>query len=102
MSVGMCYGVRLLFFCQVESWAAQCPRLGKVPPSNVGPLSSMPHSLPVICVAACRIGGFRHSGLGALVCADSFRGCLPGPGPPGSVGPLFGVDVPWGLESLGS
>ncbi|MEQ2310310.1 hypothetical protein AMECASPLE_007570 [Ameca splendens] len=90
MRVGMCdYDCVRLFF--VSSWVLDCSlcwiSLGA--PCYGGPISSLPHYLPVVGVSArwCTCGS-RFSGLGALVCAgsDMSRGL-------GSLGP--------GLDPLG-
>ncbi|MEQ2313957.1 hypothetical protein AMECASPLE_007206 [Ameca splendens] len=88
---------------KVGSWAAPLSMISFRPPSNVGLISSPPHSLPVAGVSShwCN-GGSRCPGLGALVCA----GALPvaayrGLGLLAWSSLCLGRDVPQGLGSLG-
>ncbi|MED6262352.1 hypothetical protein ATANTOWER_018340 [Ataeniobius toweri] len=104
MRVGMCdCDCVCLFF--VSDWVLDCSlswiRLGS--PSNVGPISSPPHYLPVVGVSACRCTcGSRCLGLGALVCAGSLllAACW-GLGPWALLGLGLGSDMSWGLGSVG-
>ncbi|MEQ2310863.1 hypothetical protein AMECASPLE_013598 [Ameca splendens] len=65
MRVGMCDCDCVRLGCSL-AWIS----LG--PPSNVGPISSPPHYLPLVGVSArrCTCGSW-YPGLGALVCAGS-------------------------------
>ncbi|MEQ2270480.1 hypothetical protein XENORESO_017094, partial [Xenotaenia resolanae] len=83
----------------VGSWAA--PSLDHLkPPSNVGPISPLSLFLPVASVSAHWWFSMYGAGYKGM-CSLTPHGCLMGPGPPGSVGPLLGGGVPLVLGSLG-
>ncbi|MED6244206.1 hypothetical protein ATANTOWER_031330 [Ataeniobius toweri] len=95
MRVGMCDCDCSVF---VSGWVLGCSLswISLAPPSNVEPISSLLHSLPVAGVSAhlC-IGGSRCLGLGALMCAGSLpvAGCQ-GLGPLALSGLCLGVMCP--------
>ncbi|KAK5612544.1 hypothetical protein CRENBAI_012029, partial [Crenichthys baileyi] len=68
-------------------------------PSNVGPISSPPHSLPVVGVSAHRwTRGSWYLGLGTLVCAGSFPvAACRGLDSWALSGLCLGSDMSWGL-----
>ncbi|MEQ2230514.1 hypothetical protein ILYODFUR_030085 [Ilyodon furcidens] len=90
MRVGMCVCncVRLFF---VSGWVLGCSLswISLDFPSNVGPIPSPPHYLPVVYVSArwCTCGP-RYPGLGALLCSGSL-----------TVAVCWGLD-PWALTGL--
>ncbi|MEQ2253748.1 hypothetical protein ILYODFUR_035575 [Ilyodon furcidens] len=73
MRVGMCdCDCVCLFF--VSGWVLGCSLswISLGPPSNVGPISSPPHYLPVVGASAHQCtSGSRCLGLGSLMCAGS-------------------------------
>ncbi|MED6267246.1 hypothetical protein CHARACLAT_010227 [Characodon lateralis] len=82
-----------LFF--VSGWVLGCSHswISLAPPSNVGPISSLPHYLPVVGVSARRCScGSQYLGLGALVCAGSLLVAL--------LGLCLASDMSRGLRSL--
>ncbi|KAK5605131.1 hypothetical protein CRENBAI_024930 [Crenichthys baileyi] len=73
------------------------------PPSNLGPIPSPPHCLPVVGISACRCTcGSRYPELGALVCAGSLLvAACRGLDPWAPSGLCLGSYMSWGLKSLG-
>ncbi|MEQ2257038.1 hypothetical protein ILYODFUR_030323 [Ilyodon furcidens] len=103
MRVGMCdCDCVCLFF--VSGWVLGCSLswISLGPPSNVGPIPSPPHYLPVVGVSArwCTCGS-RYPGLGALVCAGSLPvAACQGLDPWALSGLCLGSDMSRGLGSL--
>ncbi|MED6285976.1 hypothetical protein CHARACLAT_001058 [Characodon lateralis] len=89
----------------VSGWVLGCSlswiSLGS--PSNVGPISSPPHYLPVVGVFACQCTcGSRCPGLGALVCTGSLPVAACRSLDPWALSGLcLGSDMSLGLGSLG-
>ncbi|MED6257701.1 hypothetical protein ATANTOWER_029970 [Ataeniobius toweri] len=87
----------------VSGWVLGCSLswISVGPPSNMRPVSSLPHSLPVAGILLV-CWWFFVSRAGCFgVCQLTFGRCLAGPGPPGSVWSLLGGGVPRGIGSLG-
>ncbi|MEQ2282057.1 hypothetical protein AMECASPLE_036622 [Ameca splendens] len=102
MRVGICDCV-CLFFC-VRLGLGRLPLLDQFRPhSNVGPIPSPPHYLPVVGISArwCTCGS-RYLGFGALVCAGSLLvGACRGMDPWAQSGLCLESDMSRGLGSLG-